>query len=330
MISSHTKMQNWGLKVENTDRVSDQSRTDHYDWKAHYMAEDIARRAAKMQTNALDIDVRLFNLYTRMVNGRRCSCFRGVSQEPKGDCPICFGQGIVGGFEKFGTRLEVVDPSRLCTCVNVFPDVANINLPPMFRLNDDSLSGFVICDVDIGYNIGEVDYFNCYSGLTSNLSHVVAYVKPYGTQDTSYVEVKDYKQIETLLASGIRKITFKITLSRNHLEVVSPCFSHLYLRYRTRSKQQGILKGDIPPVQNSSLFDPNGGSQNSFTSLSIVVDPAVFSNYTTDDFFYEFEKELKWKIFEVEKKRQVGSLTQIALQASLIQDYETGYMKVPI
>ena len=71
MISSHTKMQNWGLKVENTDRVSDQSRTDHYDWKAHYMAEDIARRAAKMQTNALDIDVRLFNLYTRMVNGRR-------------------------------------------------------------------------------------------------------------------------------------------------------------------------------------------------------------------------------------------------------------------
>ena len=90
MISFRTKMQNWKLKYQNTDAKCDCSRTDHYGDKVKYMAEDICRRAAKMGSNAFNVDTRLFWLYIRLKDGRRCSCFKGVNTEPDGSCPICF------------------------------------------------------------------------------------------------------------------------------------------------------------------------------------------------------------------------------------------------
>jgi len=342
IISHNTKMRNWSMKTLNTDRISNQSRTDHYDWKAHYVAQDICRRAAKMQSNALDIDVRLFYAYSRMVCGRRCTCFKGINQEPKGDCPICFGTGVVGGFEKFGTRTEVIDPSCHCTCVNIIPDIANPQLPPLFVLADDAIEGFFISDVDIGDNIGEVDYYRSYTSNLSMTSTCIIYVKAYGADDSTYfyshkvksngiiVEYNIEDEIARLLSNKVRKLTFKVEMKRNHISSPSPVLSHIYLRYRVKPVNEYTLKCDINPAQNSAMFDMNGGATNSFTSLSVIVDPSKFNSYTTDGFLYEFEKDLKWKIFQIEKKTQVGSETQTTLECTLLQEYETGYQIFPI
>lgn len=342
LVSHYTKMRNWHVKTLNTDRVKCQSRTDHYGNKVHEMAHDMMLQARRMLSNALDVDVRRFFLYTRLTSGRRCCCFKGVNQEPKGDCGICFGTGIVGGFEKFGTHTEVIDPSRNCVCVNVKPDIANQMFPSCFRLENDSLEGYLISDVEISNNIGEVDFFKVYTSYLNNNATCVVYVKAFGADDSTYYyshvvrnggEVIEYKienRIEELLKQGVRKLTFKIALRRNHLEIDSPLFSHLYLRYRVRPIDEYMLKVDTTPAQNAALFDVNGGSSNSWTNLTAVVDPNVFENYTSDDFMYDFERDVKWKIYQVEKKTQVDVVTQVQLELTLLQEYEKGYQLVPV
>ena len=342
MVSHYTKMRNWNTKTLNTDRVKCQSRTDHYDYKVHEMAHDMMLQAKRMQTNALDVDVRLFYLYTRLTSGRRCCCFKGVNQEPKGDCGICFGTGVVGGFEKFGTHTEVIDPSRRCVCVNVKPDITNSMLPVCFRLEDDCLEGYILSDVEIGNNVGEIDFYKVYTSYLNNNANCIVYVKAYGSDDSTYYyshivrnggEVTEYKienRIEELLRQGVRKLTFKIVLRRTHLEIESPLFSHLYLRYRVRPANEYTLKCDTTPAQNAALFDINGGSSNSWTNLTVIADPNVFENYTADDFLYDFERDVKWKIYQVEKKKQVDVVTQIQLEITLLQEYEKGYQLVPI
>ena len=342
LVSHYTKMRNWNTKTLNTDRVKNQSKTDHYGYKPHEIAHDMMLQARRMQTNALNVDIRYFYLYTRITSGRRCCCFKGVNQEPKGDCGICFGTGVVGGYEKFGTHVEVIDPSKKCVCVNVIPDISNGLLPVCFRLQDDSLEGYLISDVDITNNVGEIDYYKVYTSNLSNNANCIVYVKAYNDDDSTYYyshvvknggEIIEYKienRIEELLKQGVRKLTFKIVLRRNHLEIDSPLFSHLYLRYKVRPDKEFTLKFDTSPSQNAALFDINGGSANSWTNLTATADPNVYEYYTSDDFVYDFERNAKWKIYQVEKKTQVEVVTQIQLELTLLQEYEKGYQLVPV
>lgn len=327
LISFRTKMQNWPLKYQNTDATSDSSRTDHYGDKAHYMAEDMMRRVGKMGANALNIDIRYFYLYIRIKDGRRCCCFKGVNVEPDGECPVCFGTGIVGGFEKFGTHLEVIDPSRKCVCVNVIPDIANPSEPPNFKLHPESLEGYLECDVDIGYNKGVIDYYREYTSINTGSAKIKTSVKSLD-KDTEYILSSD-KAIRDLLSIGSRKLRFKIEFTRNHLTVPSPILSHIYIRYTNKDKEVFKLKSDIPPAQSSANFDPNGGSNLVFNSITALFDPRVYDRFTSDDFLYEIEKGLRWKINEVERKTQVGTVTQIQCTSTLIADYES-YKKVPL
>lgn len=328
LLSFRTKMQNWQLRYQNSDAKCDCSRTDHYDYKVRYMAEDMMRRVAKMQSNNLTVDTRLFWLYTRLRNGRRCNCFKGVSCEADGECPICFGTGIVGGYEKFGTHTEMIDTTRRVNCVNVIPDFGNPMLPPLFRLDNDSLQGYFETDVEIGYTIGKMDYYNEFISNINASAKIKVYVKALD-RSSDYV-VSNTNSIESLLTSGSRLLRFKVVFSRSNLSTKSPYLSHIMIRYQRKPSNIFTLRADIPPIQNSATWDANGGSTDSFTSLQIILDPAVFSNYTSDDWLWEVEKNLRWKCYEVEKKRQVTTLTQISLQCNLIQEYETGYQNYPL
>jgi len=66
----------------------------------------------------------------------------------------------------------------------------------------------------------------------------------------------------------------------------------------------------------------------------VVVDPMVYNNYTADDCMYELGeynngKELRCKIYQVEKLSQVNSLTSTKLETTLIMDYEP-FAKFPL
>lgn len=332
MLSYRTKMEQWPLKTQSTDPKCDCSRTDHYGDKVHYMAEDMMRRARKMMHNALDVDVRPFWLYTRLKNGRRCSCFSGSNVEPNGECLTCFGTGIVGGYEKFGTHSELIDPSCRFNAVNVYSEISNLGTVPCIQLCDNAVFGYLETTIEIGYNIGELDYYleRC-AGLNSS-ARIRVYVKPTDSQ-YEYSESSD-NVIESFLKEGFRKLSFKIEFSRSNLSCPSPKLYNVLIRYRVKSREEYTLKCDIPPAQTSELFDTNGGSNSSFTNLSVVVDPMVYNNYTADDCMYELGeynngKELRWKIYQVEKLSQVNSLTSTKLETTLVMDYEP-FNKFPL
>lgn len=331
MLSYRTKMEQWTIKHQSTDAKSDSSRTDHYGDKAHYMAEDMMRRARKMGHNALDIDVRVFWLYTRLKNGRRCSCFSGSNVEPNGECLTCFGTGIVGGYEKFGTHTELIDPSCRYNSVNVYSEITNNGVVPCIQLCDDAVFGYLETTIDIGYNIGEVDYYlERVSGINAG-ARIKVFVKPTNSS-YDYSESSE-KVIEAFLKEGFRQLQFKIEFSRSNLSCPSPKLFNVMIRYRTKDIKEYSLKYDISPSQSSEMFDTNGGSNSSFTSLQMDVDPMVFNNYTSDDCLYETGaengKKLRWKIFEVKKLSQVNSYTTTELQAQLVMDFEP-FAKFPV
>lgn len=331
MLSYRTKMEQWGLKTQSTDPKCDCSRTDHYGDKVHYMAEDMMRRVRKMGHNALDVDVRIFWLYTRLKNGRRCSCFSGSNVEPCGECVTCFGTGIVGGYEKFGTHSEWIDPSCRYNAVNVYSEISNNGVVPCIQLCDNAVFGYLETTIDIGYNIGELDYYWERTSGISAAAKIKVYVKPVDSQ-YDYSESSD-DVIESFLKEGFRKLKFKIEFSRSNLSCKSPKLYNVLVRYRTKPLQEYSLKYDMNPSQTSEMFDANGGANSSFTSIQLDVDPMVYNNYTSDDCLYETGaengKKLRWKIFEVKKLSQVGSYTTTELQAQLIMDFEP-FAKYPV
>jgi hypothetical protein len=340
MLSYRTKMEQWPLKKQGTDPKCDCSRTDHYGNKVHYMAEDMMRRARKMMHNALDVDVRPFWLYIRLKNGRRCSCFSGSNVEPNGECQTCFGTGFVGGYEKFGTHSELIDPSCRYNAVNVYSEISNNGTIPCIQLCDTATFGYLETSIEIGNNRGEVDYYReYYSGVNSS-ARIKVFVKPSNSH-YSYSESSD-KIIEDFLKEGFRKLDFKIEFSRSNLSCPSPKLYNVWVRYRIRPEKDRpehpgesyTLKCDIPPAQTTETFDQNGGSNSMFTNLTVVTDPMVYNNYTADDCLYELGeynngKELRWKIYQVEKLSQVNSLTSTKLETTLVMDYEP-FNKFPI
>lgn len=341
-VSHNTKMQNWGLKTANTDRVRYQSGTDHYGNAVGIIAHDAMLQQQRMVKNALNVDVRPFYLFTRLHSGRRCCCFRGINQEPSGDCPICSGVGIPCGYEKFGTHSEAVDPSRECVCVNVVPEVADPSMPPRFQLTDDATFGYVACDVQVGINNGELDFFRAWTGRLSQSARVTVKARLKGTSEWHYsrtvrqggtvteIRIEDY--LEECLSSnrGGCTLQFRVEFRRSHLAVPSPVMTHLMIRYRVKDVSQYTLKCDTDPAQNSALFDLNGGSSDSWTNIQINVDPTVYGNYTSDDWMYEHERGLRWKIYQVERKTQVNVLTSILLNATLVQEYENSIQEYPV
>ena len=69
---------------------------------------------------AILVDPHHFHFFQRKKQGRRCSCFQ-VETSPDGLCQVCFGTGVVAGYEKFGTVSDMYDVS--------FPRIRAVNVP---------------------------------------------------------------------------------------------------------------------------------------------------------------------------------------------------------
>ena len=79
------------------------SNTDHkVDAINELVQEQLVPRIKSMSANAVTVDRRDFYYYKRKRTGRRCSCY-ATDTSPDNQCQICYGKGIVGGFEKYGT-----------------------------------------------------------------------------------------------------------------------------------------------------------------------------------------------------------------------------------
>jgi len=302
------------------------TRTDHLVGPARDNALDLIKQVAQMTDNALSVDTRWFWYYKRRTVGRKCTCALAENSTPNNDCTICWGTGIVGGYDKYGTRAETLDTT--------FPGLSMINvktkaapLPSAFVLEDGATKGVLRATVALRKNIGIVDRFDMASSLSSRVSILV---KP--TSGFTWLPATK-ANIQPMLSTT--SLDFEITLTRDRPSDPSPIFRSLYLRYNLKPASEIRVPGDLPPNTESVSLQEFGYDEQ-FGSVQISIGPGVgesrtnsLTTFTVDDFFYYIERGRHWKITEVKPNYALGIFTSFDITGRWVQNYEA-YKRFPV
>jgi hypothetical protein len=267
------------------------SRTDHKIEHAHEILRDtVAPMIQTMSANAARIDRREFYYYVRKHTGRRCSCFK-IEASPDAHCHVCYGTGIVAGFEKYGTITEVVDATfpnlRL---VNMYPTYKEDTRPVFFGIIDPSKPGYILADVPIRANTGKLDTYNLIQPMFSGVTNL--YVVDGGVDNL----ISDGSDLEPFL--GKSSIGFKIEFLPSHKKVL---FSHLLLRYSI--SESPIIWGDITKSEESLLSMNPLGLIDAYQELSIFFDAKRVNKYHNEDLLIRIIDNRRFKIIQVTENR---------------------------
>jgi len=256
--------------------------------------------------------------YAALRAGRRCSCF-DIETSPDGQCEACFGSGTVGGYEKYGTTVEVVDVTRpnLRTS-NVMPDWSARRKPIPFTLIKGALRGVVEGRIHLTTNTNVVDAlaaeYEAPAGTT-----IAAYVR--APSDTEYVVISK-KEIAQRLANPW--IDIRITMERSTAVTPSPILKAVYLRYQNFTENKIVV--NIPRVQKSIAMQ-EFGVMDDYSTINFFLDNRLKS-ITTEDFFVSVEGDTRWKIITVKPNAPHGQLTSWDADVRLAQENEP-YLLVP-
>lgn len=279
----------------------------------------IPRIAANNRKANETVPTELF-FFQKIRAGRRCSCFT-VEESPNSLCRACFGQGIVGGFSKFGTALEVIDVSRPgVRTSNVIPDFSTKTKPFHFALIEGAKFGFIEVDVPIGTpNPGRLDdYF------------MQSVVKEGGTLRTFIQSPADQSPVEfseTALQQRLvnSTIMFRVEFSRLSVLTPSPRLGSIHVRYN-RIENLTVI-GNVPRTAKSVMLDELGVFDD-WQPQHFWLDNRIKS-ITTEDFFVQVDGGVRWKVNSVQHFDPAGNLLSWDLDTRLIQDHEP-FSKVPL
>lgn len=296
------------------------SRTDPSVDHVHEIARDqLVPMIQTMSANAVLVDRREFYYFQRKKVGRRCSCYT-IESSPDNSCQVCYGVGIVGGYEKFGTISETIDfttPDLLM--VNCEPAYGADSRPVFLQLKDGFNSGYVEATLPIKQNIGAIDTYYLYQPLYTQGTQIFA------SNSTGSGEIKKLEDFEPYLADN--KITVRIVFNRiNNSRPQKHLMSHFMLRYKTQAEQ--LVYGDIPK-SDSGLTLTNVGVFDSYTELSIFFDGKTVRTYGNEDLLYRLYDGKRFKIVQVTPNIVANILTSIDTRARfLIPGMDVGALSV--
>lgn len=265
----------------------------------------LAPRTQTLSANALLSDRREFYYYFRKKSGRRCSCFLHETS-PDSQCPICFGTGVVGGYEKYGTRTEVLDYTLpdLVT-VNMEPNFGENTSPIFFKLAEGAKVGYIEGWVPIRQNIGEIDTFMVSQPVFNRGA------KLFATSPSNVTaEIKKAKDLEPFLEHDRVKLRVLVTAGDKR-----PVISHVMIRYKTSTNT--VVSGDVP----RSAQDLSGmqfGIIEAYQETAIFFDGKTIPYIQTEDLLIRLEDLRRFKIVSVNNNRFGGVLTSIDTVARYI------------
>ena len=295
------------------------SRTDARVDAAHEFLRDVlAPRMQTMNANAVTVDRRYFYYFQRKKTGRRCSCFE-VETSPEKQCPVCYGVGIVGGFEKFGTKTEVLDyTAPNLVLVNVEPNLNDDTRPVYLRLVDGATKGYAEAEFPIRANTGVPDTFMLYQPIYNRGTRVFA------TSPLGYTrELRVDEDLQPFLAHP----TVKIRVELSAVDV-RPIMTHFLFRYRTEHDPR--IWGDIPNSEtNPQLIEM--GQYDFVEDISIFFDGKRIRNFNYFDLLYRIEDGRRFLINSVKPTKVAGVLIASDCRARyVIPEIEPGYLKIPV
>lgn len=282
------------------------SRTDaKIDHVHEIIAGQLAPRTQTLSANAVLSDRREFYYYSRKKSGRRCGCYL-YETSPDAQCPICLGVGIVGGYEKFGTKTELLDfTSPDLVCVNVEPNFEQDTRPVFLQLVPGAKFGFVEGWVPIRNNIGEMDTY-----LVSQPVYNKG-TKLFATTPTNVTtQILSKEDLIPFLAFDKVKLRVEFTAGDKR-----PLFSHVMIRYRVA--ENSVVNGDVPRATND-LGATQFGVLEVYQELSIFFDGRTVSFIQNEDVLIRLEDLRRFKIVSVNENRWGGVLTSIDTSARFI------------
>lgn len=248
----------------------------------------------------------------RKGEGRRCSCF-DIEVSPNSTCRCCFGTGIVGGYDKYGTHLEVFDVTHAAVrALNVSPDYERRDRPRQYILIPGAVSGHVIARMYPQTNIGTVDHIFALTDVPNGTS-VEAYVK--SPTDTEWQEFSIINIEQRLFNPWI---DIRVELLRASVASPSPRFGTLFIRYNRLTDL--TLKANVPRATKSNALQEFGVTDE-WQTQSFWLDNTIRS-VTTSDWVAHTDEETRWRIHSVSEFAPEGLLTSWDLDAQLIQSYE--------
>lgn len=294
----------------------------------HKLARDqLVPRIAERNRRAVLTDRRHFLYYQKRLAGRKCSCLK-ASSSPSGHCQVCFGNGVVGGYDKYGTVSETFDvtyPNMVA--VNVRPDFESESRPTMLTLDPMSLKGHIELSFEVKPSLARGNVKNPWDAV--DIIQTISTIRKGNNVRTLIRAPSENRYVDlTEQSLGKRlnehKLLLRVELSRESYDRQPPLLSHVFLRYLLIEDPQ--IKMDIPR-QNESVTLAEYGIFDSFSTLSAWL-ATDLQRIGTEDFFYRLEDGSYWKTIESSPNKPLGQLTSHDLVLRLIQHFEA-YVKVP-
>lgn len=293
------------LRQAREDQTTYASRTSHLeDNPQKEMIEQYLPQIREESLQAAKTARTEFLYYRKKLSGRRCTCAE-IETSPDANCQICFGSGFVGGWDLHGCRTEIIDTTfPKLKLVNVVADYASGRRPVTFALEGNSLKGYILADIPLVRNIKRPQLIQEMVGGLITGTAVKKYVK--APTDSVFVEMNDNTLAERL---GNSSIQVKIEISRKNVEIKSPRFSHLLVRYQ--------MIPEIRMFGNMNLSEESFelgdlGFTDSFSMVEVYV-PATFDHLRTEDFFIRTSDMKRFKVTRTAK----SIVNQILLSTTL-------------
>lgn len=266
----------------------------------------------KKSQNAVLTDRVEVKYYQEMSVGRLCSCFKKEYDAPDAGCIVCFGVGRVGGFNLYGTYLDVIDTTREnLTMVNV--KVNDEEGPWKFELVEGALKGFIEATINVPSMIG-VDFIKLYSSGNSFRSTVRRF------SDTAWHTLN--RQIINSLAMIEQRLVIRIEMYRGNIEDASPSMTHLFIRYKLIDN---TLYADMPRLQEFKNSD-------NFALTGLQTTQAFLSSNLPESQVNDIVKDLRrniiWRVNDVNKNAPLGILTSWDIDLRSVESFEI-YNQIP-
>ena len=266
-----------------------------------------ARNRVAVQGQAVN-----YFVFHKLKGGRRCSCF-SIESSPSQQCTACYGTGIVGGYEKWGTHLTVWDVTfPHTTTINVMPNYKAKTKPLGWTMVPGATFGAIEGKIPLQPNLGLLDELFVDSEAPEG-SDLYYYLR--GPGDTDWVTFSA-KELQRRL--GQPYLRFRVEFRRVSPEQAAPTFHFFYLRYQSSKKL--TIMCDVSVTDRSSVLEEYGTHDNWRQQTFYVSDEIRQLN--PEDLFVSQDGVEHWKLVVVTEKTPANIITSWTVQGRRLQYHE--------
>lgn len=293
-VNRLSQQSNRNTSTHVSQRVGAYTSTDHkVDAVNQLIKDQLAPRIAQHSSNAILSDRESFYYYKRKSNGRRCSCF-GEESNPDSDCRICYGTGLVGGYDKYGTAMEIVDYTK--------PYLIAVNTDFDFENRAIGITGqagsYIETEIDLPKNSKSVDSY--FLGVDKAAAFKVEVVEP------SHKVIKVASDLEAFLGN---KFTIRVSF-------IKPGYFK-FLMIRTKILDDILIHADLANNSDAPQLEAFG----EFEALEEI--PIVFAGgfnkyIGNKDILYRLRDGARLKITSHTTNYVSGVLTSVETNARFL------------